>query len=87
MGVISGPKITEETGPECPPMLVPVFEKYRELKFIQRETDDNLILISRDMLTWQEIAAYKALSLRKISILDVELINGLDAIFEGRDNG
>lgn len=87
MGVIKEAARQEEKGPECPSIFSGTFTKYRELKFIQRDTDDSIKLYPRDMLTWQDIVAYKSVTGQEISMLEAELIMGLDAIFEGRDDG
>lgn len=87
MGVIKEAERKEERGPECPPLFIGTFEKYRELKFIRRTTSDTMRLYPRDMLTWQEVTAFTAATGQKISMFEAELIMGLDAIFEGRDDG
>lgn len=87
MGVISEPERKEERGPSCPPIFSGTFEKYRELKFIQRETGDTIKLYPRDMLTWPDLTAYKSATGQEITMLEAELIMGLDAIFEGKDDG
>lgn len=87
MGVIKASEEKKDTGPKCPVDFVGVFEKYRELKFIQRDAGDSIRLYARDMLTWQDLNAYKAATGREINMLDAEIIMGLDAIFEGREDG
>lgn len=87
MGVIKESDRKEDRGPQCPPSFIGVFEKYRELKFIQRETGDTINIYPRDMLNWNDLMAYKAITSQEISMLEAELIMGLDAIFEGREDG
>ena len=87
MGIIKEVKRKELSGPECPVMFLSVYEKYREMKFVQRDTGNLLRLYSRDMLTWQDIAAYKSVTGQEISMLESELIMGLDGIYEGKDDG
>lgn len=87
MGVIKAAEEKKDTGQECPVDFVGTFEKYRELKFIQRDAGDSIRLYARDMLTWQDLKAYTAITGKEISMLDAELIMGLDAIFEGREDG
>ena len=87
MGVIKAAERREEQGPECPLIFAGTFAKYRELKFIQRETDDSITVYPRDMLTWQDLAAYRDVTRQQFTMLETELIMGLDAIFEGRHDG
>lgn len=77
----------EDKGPECPSVFLDVFDKYRALKFVRRETDEAVKLYARDMLNWQDIIAFKAATGHSLSILECELIMGLDAVFEGKDDG
>lgn len=87
MGVISQPEHKVAEGPSCPSIFVPVVDRYRELKFLQRRTDDGLLLYPRDMLTWQDLIAYKQVTGNMISYLEAELLMGIDGIFEGKDDG
>lgn len=87
MGVISGAQREELKGPECPLIFAGVFEKYRELKFIQRETNDTMMIYPREMLKWSDIVDYKAVTGQRISIMEADLIMRIDAIFEGRHDG
>lgn len=87
MGILQAAAKKEETGPQCPALFLGTMDKYRELKFLRRETDDNVKMYARGMLTWQDVAAYAQLSGQKISYFETELIMGLDAIFEGKDDG
>ncbi len=77
----------EDKGPECPSIFLDVFDKYRALKFVRRETEEAVKLYARDMLNWQDIIAFKAATGHSLSILECELIMGLDAVFEGKDDG
>lgn len=77
----------EDKGPECPSIFLNVFDKYRTLKFAQRTTDEAVKLYPREMLSWQDIIAFKAATGYSLSFLESELIMGIDAIFEGRDDG
>ena len=77
----------EDKGPECPSVFLDVFDKYRALKFVRRETEEAVKLYARDMLNWQDIIAFKAATGHSLSILECELIMGLDAVFEGKDDG
>lgn len=77
----------EDKGPECPSVFLDVFDKYRALKFVRRETEEAVKLYARDMLNWQDIIAFKAATGHNLSILECELIMGLDAVFEGKDDG
>ncbi len=87
MGVISSADRTApEEGRECPSIFVSTFQKYRELKFLRRVTEDSVKLYARDTLNWQDLAYYSQMSGQTISILEAELIMGLDAIFEGRND-
>ena len=88
MGVIDGAKrAAREEGPSCPSLFMSTFEKYRELKFLRHVTEDSVKLYARDTLNWQDLAYYSWMSGQTISILEAELIMGLDAIFEGRNDG
>lgn len=87
MGIIEGVERKVQKGPECPLIFAGVFEKYRELKFIQRETGDNITVYPREMINWADIIAYKAATGQDISMLEADLIMRIDAIFEGRHDG
>lgn len=87
MGIIKKAERKEQKGPECPLIFIPTFEKYRELRFVQRVDDDRIVLYPRDMLSWQDLNAYKEATRTTISILEAELIMGIDAVFEGREDG
>lgn len=87
MGIIADAPRAPEQGPECPAMFAPVMGKYRSLKFVQRRTDDAVSLYPRDQLKWQDLVAYKEVTGDSISLLEAELIMGLDGIFEGREDG
>jgi hypothetical protein len=88
MGVIgSAKRAAREEGPSCPSLFMSTFEKYRELKFLRHVTEDSVKLYARDTLNWQDLAYYSQMSGQTISILEAELIMGLDAIFEGRNDG
>ena len=78
---------SEDEGPWCPSIFLDVFDKYRALKFVRRETDEAVKLYARDMLNWQDIIAFKAATGHSLSLLECELIMGLDAVFEGKDDG
>lgn len=70
-----------------PGIFAGVWDKYRNLKFIQRDTGESLVLCPRDMINWQDLVAYKSMTGETISLLETELIMGIDAIFEGRNDG
>lgn len=77
----------DKKGPTCPFAFILTHDKYRELKFIQRDNGDNITIYPRDMLRWQDLNAYKEATGSTISILEAELIMGIDGIFEGREDG
>lgn len=87
MGVLTAATKKQDMGPECPSVFVATFEKYRGLKFLQRETNDSIRLYPRDMLTWRDLLDYQKATGHHISMLEAELIMGIDAIFEGREDG
>lgn len=87
MGVITEAPERKDEGPQCPFIFMDVLDIYRELKFVRRITDDSIKLIARELITWQDLMAYQTATRRTLSILETELIMGLEAIFEGRDNG
>lgn len=76
----------EETGPACPSLFLGVFDKYRMIKFAQRHTDEAVKLYAREMLNWQDIIAFTSATGHSLSLLEAELIMGIDAIFEGRED-
>lgn len=86
IGQFNGAERDEISGPDCPLIFLETFEKYREIKFVQRVTDKKLILYPRAMLTWVDLNAYKNSTGRGISMLECEIIMGLDGIFEGRED-
>lgn len=87
MGIIPTSDKTDPAGPSLPGIFVAVWDKYRSLKFIQRDTGDSIVLSPRDIISWQDLVAYKSVTGEAISLLESELIMGIDAIFEGRDDG
>lgn len=87
MGKIAAAKTVEAEDKHPPFIFQELMDKYRKLKFIQRETTSEITLIAREMLNWQDLEAFKSATGEEISILEAELIMGIDAIFEGRDNG
>ena len=56
------------------------------IKFAQRHTDEAVKLYAREMLSWQDIIAFKTATGLGLSLLELELIMGIDAIFEGRED-
>lgn len=87
MGVIDGAtRAAQNEGPACPSVFISTFEKYRELKFTRRVTPDVVKLYSRDTLNWQDLVSYSQVTGHTITIHESELIMGLDAIFEGRND-
>ena len=87
MGVISARDKKQEKGPECPLIFISLMDKYRALKFLQRETDDTIVIIPRDALKWQDLVAFRDVAGYGISLFEAEVIMGLDGIFEGREDG
>ena len=87
MGVIKSAEKTQQSGPDCPDIFIGTFEKYRALKFLQRSTNDSIRLYPRDMLNWRDLLDYQQATGNNISMLEAELIMGIDAIFEGREDG
>lgn len=77
----------QDDTPNLPALFVAVWDKYRGVKFIQRDDGESLVLCPRDIIKWQDLVAYKAVTGDEISLLESELIMGIDAIFEGRDDG
>lgn len=69
-----------------PALFVGVWDKYRSLKFIQRDTGESLVLCPRDIIKWQDLVAYTSATGDAISLLETELIMGIDAIFESRED-
>lgn len=87
IGQITTAAEKEDEGPALPGLFAGVWDKYRGLKFIQRDTGESLVLCPRDILNWQDLVAYKSVTGETISLLEAELIMGIDAIFEGRNDG
>lgn len=88
MGVIDeSQRTTQDSGPECPAVFIYTFEKYLELKFSRRTTNDEIKLYAREMLNWHDLVAYRDITGQNISMLESDLIMGIDAVFEGRDDG
>ncbi|MNI48297.1 hypothetical protein D3C73_1028550 [compost metagenome] len=87
MGVIEkAERAARDEGPECPSIFIGTFDKYREIKFIKRETELEVKMFSRDMLTWTDLIHYQQAIGQKIGVLEAELIMGIDGVFEGRDD-
>lgn len=87
IGQITAAKQQEEIIPPLPSMFAGLWDKYRSLKFIQRDTGEAVVLCPRDIINWHDLVAYKSVTGETISLLECELIMGLDAIFEGRNDG
>lgn len=87
MGVITAAAAKKDNGPRCPVEFLSVMDKYRSLKFVQRDNGESLVLYPRDQIKWQDLVAYTKVTGDSISLLDAELIMGIDAIFEGREDG
>lgn len=87
MGKIAATKTAKAEDKRPPLIFQELMDKYRKLKFIQRETTSGITLIAREMLNWQDLVAYKSVTGDTISVLEAELIMGIDAIFEGREDG
>lgn len=86
MGVIEKADRPAQKGLECPFIFTGTFEKYRQLKFISRETSDKVTIFPREMLRWSDLIAYKEATGNEISLLEAELIMGIDGIFESREH-
>lgn len=87
MGVIDSAESAARTGePECPPCFLGTMEKYREIKFIRKVEEDGAKLYARDMLSWQDLISYSQVTGNQISMHEAELIMGLEAIVEGRED-
>jgi len=86
MGVIEKADRPAQEGLNCPSLFIGTFEKYRELKFIRRETSDNVTIYPRDMLKWSDLVAYKSVTGQEITMLEAEVIMGIDGIFESRED-
>lgn len=87
MGIDTGEQKKKDDSPECPALFEGLFARYRELKFIQRDDGERITIYPREMLRWQDLIAYKEITGNEISLLDAELIMGIDGIFEGREDG
>lgn len=87
MGVFDGAaSAARDDGPECPSIFIGTMEKYHELKFIRRVESDEIKLYARDTLSWQDLLCYSQVTGNEISMHEAELIMGLEAIFEGRED-
>lgn len=87
MGVITKAERIETKGPECPLVFYGLMEKYRSMKFLRRLTEDTVLMYPRDMLTWQDLDAFQRVSGQSLTMLESELIMGIEGIFEGRNDG
>ena len=87
MGITTAAAAADDDNVPLPALFAGVWDKYRSLKFIQRDTGESLILCPRDIIKWQDLVAYTSATGDAISLLETELIMGIDAIFEGRDDG
>ena len=57
------------------------------MKFLRRLTEDTVLMYPRDMLTWQDLDAFQRVSGQSLTMLESELIMGIEGIFEGRNDG
>lgn len=87
MGIATPADKKDAEGPGLPSLFVAVWDKYRSIKFVQRDTGESLVLCPRDIIKWQDLVAYTSVTGDAISLLEAELIMGIDAIFEGREDG
>lgn len=86
MGVIQQAEKKEIKGPECPLIFTSLMDKYRSLKFIRRVKDDTVLVYPRGMLSWHDLDAFQRVSGQRLTMLESELIMGIEGIFEGRDD-
>lgn len=86
-GLLQNSQKKEQKGPECPSIFIGTLEKYRDLKFVQRDDGETIINYPRDMLGWHHLDAYRRVSGQPLTMLESELIMGIDGVFEGRDDG
>jgi hypothetical protein len=84
MGIITAATTTPETAPPIPAALAGTWSKFRDLKFMQRDTGDKIILYPRAPLTWPDLTAYVSATQNPISIFETDIIMTLDAMYEGR---
>lgn len=75
------PPAPEEVAPDCPSDMLRILDKYYALKFVSR----NNTLYPREMLQYHQLTAYAELHKQPFTLLEVDLIMGLDALFEGRN--
>lgn len=86
MGIIKDLPEKKEEGPRCPSIFIETFDKYRDIKFLQREHEGTVYITPRGVIRWQDLEAYKSATGNTIGLLEADLIMRIDAIFEGRDN-
>ncbi len=87
MGVIEKANRTEQAkGPECPLIFISTYEKFKSLKFAEAQHEDKVVLVNRGQIRFSEIKAFKDTVGYDLTYLDVELIMGMDALFEGGNN-
>lgn len=75
------PAEQEEVPPDCPPDMMRILDKYYALKFVSRRN----VLTPREMLQYHHLTAYAELHKQRFTLLEVDTIMGLDALFEGRN--
>ena len=88
MGVMDAPtKAHERESPEIPADMMPLYARYRALRFGRCVSDDVVTLIPRDALTYAEIDAYGKLVDWQPTADEISTLMDIDAIFESRDLG
>jgi hypothetical protein len=87
MGIKQAPEKVEREGPEFPDELLPVYAKYKRLRFGRMVGDDAITLLARQPLQFTELAAFSQITGEPITPTEASIIMDIDAIFEGQKNG
>lgn len=86
MGVVQAEPPPRES-PEMPAAMLPVYAKYKRIRFGRMIGDEAVTLIPRRPLQFAELAAYSQITGDEITPLEVDVIMSIDAIFEGSKHG
>lgn len=87
MGIKPAHEKVERDGPEFPDEMLPVYAKYKRLRFGRMVGDDVVTLLARQPLQFTELAAFSQITCEAITPTEASIIMDIDAIFEGQKNG
>lgn len=86
MGIIEQDERVELESSSCPVEFVDIFNTFSKIKFSSRTVDGKKTLVYREQLTYQDLQAYMSVTGDRLTIAEIDIVMGLDGIFEGRES-